>query len=662
MGLPANQYRFEGDQDYFLIPARSGVPFVSPLQIINSARSYFFISAPVKNKRGEILGVLRVRLDGRLLQNLIMRYNRLLGNASYAMLLDENHIRLADAFTPAYLYKSVAPLPASTVHVLQKNQRLPLLPDAELSTNQQDFSLILNDYEASPYFSTELSYVQYEGGRNEIGAITRIKTMPWKVVYLQADFSDELLRLEQRRLNTMVTTMVAMLVAILAVVIAHFLSSPINKLTRTAQKISEGDLYAQAPTGNTDEFGMLGSAFNLMTSQLRALIGQLEERVKARTQEIERQNEVLLHRSRQIQTVSEVARQIVSAQELETFLSSITHLVSERFNYYHVGIFLLDENKEHAILRAANSAGGQRMLARRHTLPVGKVGIVGRTTGTGEATIASDVGTDSIYFNNPDLPNTRSEIALPLKAGGETIGAIDIQSTEPDAFHPDDIELFTTLADQIAIAIYNNRLYIETARALDDAQTVHRQYLRSEWVSETSRRKVLGYLYNRSGIVAQQKENPLWKKVFATGDPVYAVLPGETAETEKAIMAVPISVRGETIGVIHVQEQGEGRMWSEDEIAVVSSVANQVAVALENARLFENTVRRAEREKKVLQITAKIRSTNDPEEMMQIAVAELQEALLATRAQIYVRQDEPGPAAELSNGNGKNPAQSLEEA
>jgi GAF domain-containing protein len=118
-------------------------------------------------------------------------------------------------------------------------------------------------------------------------------------------------------------------------------------------------------------------------------------------------------------------------------------------------------------------------------------------------------------------------------------------------------------------------------------------------------------------------------------------------------MAVPISVRGETIGVIHVQDQGDERMWSEDEIAMVNSVASQVAVALENARLFENTVRRAEREKKVLQITAKIRGTNDPQQMMQIAISELQEALHASRAQIYVRKDEDAqPPEQPTQSNG----------
>lgn len=246
------------------------------------------------------------------------------------------------------------------------------------------------------------------------------------------------------------------------------------------------------------------------------------------------------------------------------------------------------------------------------------------------------------------------------------MGALDIQHTEPNAFKEEDLELFLTLADQVAIAIVNNQLYTETARALEEARSLHRQYLRGEWAEEAAHRKVLGYLYNQQGIRPQRAEHPLWEEVFEHGEPAFAMQesdapsaaqsPGEVSgsvpvqPTVSAMMAVPIQVRGETIGVIHVQDQGPERSWSEDEVAVVNSIASQVAVALENARLFENTVRRAERENRVLQITARIRETNDPQEMMRIAVQELQQALRATRTQIYIRQAsrEPEPNSSSS--------------
>ena len=406
-----------------------------------------------------------------------------------------------------------------------------------------------------------------------------------------------------------------------------------------------------------DEYGVLGAAFNTMTDQMRSLINELEDRVRARTLDMEQQNQILISRARQFQTVSEVARQIVSVQELESLLSSVTQLISQRFGFYHVGIFLLDENKEYAVLRAANSEGGKRMLARNHMLRVGRVGIVGNVTGSGAARIATDVGEDATFFNNPDLPLTRSEMALPLKFGNEVIGALDIQSDVSSAFHPDDIELFNTLADQVAIAIYNNQLFAETARALSEAQTLHRQYLHEEWGREVATRKIHGFSYSRAGVITQDTELPEWAPVLATGKPKIEVVPGANNAPNHASMMVPITVRGETLGIIHVQDIGQERFWSEDEITVVNNVASQVAVALENARLFETTVRRAEREKKVLEITALIRSTNQPERMMQIAVNELQQALQASKTQIYIRQQTIDKNDEPNGGNGHTSGQ-----
>ena len=645
----------EGDEDYFIIPSRTGVGYTSQLQIKDRTQAMFFASAPIKNPQGEVTGVLRIRYDGLLLQSILIKYNGLLGPQSYAILVDENGIRLGDTFRPNYLFKSIAPIPLAKLVVLQQNKRIPALPDSMISTNFEEFDKIIKDSNEEAYFTAEIASTQITDDLPEIGAIWRLNSMPWKLIYLLEDFDNVALRKSQRELSILLTTLIAGLVGLIAVGTSQLLSGPIVLLTETAEKITSGDLDAQAPIHSSDEFGMLGNAFNLMTGQMRTLISELEDRVRARTQEIENQNQSLSTRARQLQTVSEVARQIVSVQELEPLLGSVTKLISERFGFYHVGVFLLDETKEYAQLRAANSEGGQRMLARQHMLPVGKVGIVGNVTGSGEARIVTDVGKDAIFFNNPDLPQTRSEMALPLMMGGKVIGALDIQSIESNAFHEDDIELFNTLADQVAIAIYNNQLYSETLRALNEAQNLHRQYLSNEWNQDLAVRRVRGYLYNPSGISSQNIEMPSWKKVMNTGQAMIEQVAGSNGEPDRATMVVPITIRGETIGVVHVQDLGEDRVWTDDEVAVVNNVTSQVAVALENARLFENTVRRADREKKVLEITARIRSTNNPEHMMQIAVDELQRALGASRTQIYIRRHEqdgtPSDPPERTNGS-----------
>jgi GAF domain-containing protein len=307
------------------------------------------------------------------------------------------------------------------------------------------------------------------------------------------------------------------------------------------------------------------------------------------------------------------------------------------------------------------------MLARQHRLGVGKMGIVGFVTGAGQARIATDVGEDSVFFNNPDLQSTRSEMALPLKVGDEIIGALDVQSTESNAFTTDDIDLFSTLADQVAIAIYNNRLYSETAAALLEAQNLHRQYLRQEWSKDLVSRTTHGIQYTPQGLVAQEGYLTDLDPVFQTGEPTITSeeMPDHTF---RSVMAVPIILRGESIGVIRIQDNLENRSWSDDEFTAVREVAQQVGVALEAARLLEQTIHRAEREKKVMEITGLIRATNDPQQMLEIAASELQKALGASRAQIFIRKPTRplsslpigGNGHKNDNGHAADPGEELE--
>jgi GAF domain-containing protein len=185
-------------------------------------------------------------------------------------------------------------------------------------------------------------------------------------------------------------------------------------------------------------------------------------------------------RTVQLEAASEVARDTTAILDVDQLLDETVHLISKQFGFYHAGVFLVDERGEYAMLRAASSEGGQRMLERDHKLAVGKIGIVGYVTATGEPRIALDVGKDAIHFVNPDLPNTRSEMALPLISRGRVIGALDVQSTDEAAFSEDDVAVLQTLADQLATAIENARLYeqaVNTAEQLKEMDRLKNQFL-----------------------------------------------------------------------------------------------------------------------------------------------------------------------------------------
>lgn len=357
--------------------------------------------------------------------------------------------------------------------------------------------------------------------------------------------------------------------------------------------------------------------------ELMELRQTLEEKVLQRTAELEKVNQLNEKRARQFSTVAQVMSAISSVQVLDELLPRITQVVSEQFNIYHTGIFLLDANREKAILRAANSEGGQRMLARKHSLPVGQTGIVGYVAATGQPRIALDVGADSAYFDNPDLPNTHSEIALPLRYAGQIIGVLDVQSLEVDAFQPDDVSILTTLADQISIAI-NNALTIEQAnKALLEAQSAIGQVGQEAWQILRPKELGLGFSYSESGV------KPLQRSVVSE-EIVEAVGKGEvvhiTGPEQNSRLAIPIHLRGQLIGIMQLNTRS-GYKLTEDDADIAKAVAERLSLAIETATLLQSTQHRADIERITTNITSRISSSARFETILQTAAQELSRAL-----------------------------------
>lgn len=364
--------------------------------------------------------------------------------------------------------------------------------------------------------------------------------------------------------------------------------------------------------------------------ELRQLQISLEQRVDERTaelmqrgMELEYANRQVQRRAAQFEAMAQVARAITSVRDLQELLPRIAAVISEKFDFYHVGVFLIDPANEYAVLAAANSEGGKRMIARKHRLRVGQEGIVGYVTSTGEPRIALDVGQDLIYFNNPDLPETHSEMALPLISEGQIVGALDVQSRDTGAFTGEDIQMLSLLADQVSLAIENARLFDETRLALAEAEAISRQFTREAWSRLPVEHNLIGYRYSVAGA------SPLVERVDLNG-PVKSRVQGKQPTGQ---VVVPIELRGETIGTLVVQSP-DGNEMTTDQFDLIKAVAERVALSAENARLFEETTRRAERERMVSDITGKIRSMNDPQAMVQTAIDELRQALGATRVEV----------------------------
>ena len=365
---------------------------------------------------------------------------------------------------------------------------------------------------------------------------------------------------------------------------------------------------------------------------LQELNQSLEQRVTSRTAELELANQRNERRARQFESIAEVARAITSSQNLNTLLTQIATVISREFGYYHVGVFLLDSLREYAILSGTNSEGGQNMLIRGHRLRVGETGIVGYVTAKGKPRVALDTGTDAVYFDNPDLPETRSEVALPLRVGGEIIGALDVQSTQSGAFSQEDVVILTTLADQVSIAIQNATQFDATRKALSEAESLSRQFVQQGWVQFIRTQQLEGVHHNGATATLLYTQNGGEMEEGRLDDDRLRV------KGTGALLSLPVKLRGEVIGSVDVRSP-DNRQWDQDELDIVTAIIERSAIAMENARLLAESQRIAAKEHTIGEISAKISSQTDMDELFKTTLQELNRALPGAEIAIQFRSD-----------------------
>ncbi|MDF1514683.1 MAG: GAF domain-containing protein, partial [Anaerolineae bacterium] len=377
------------------------------------------------------------------------------------------------------------------------------------------------------------------------------------------------------------TGTIILIVFVIAVILTQIylnrrIFRPLKKITEGVSHVGDGHLDYRIESKQRDEFDFVTNAFNVMAGQLSALVTTLEATAAARATLLEERN-------LQLETVSLVGQEVIRQRNVTALLENAVNTISLKFGFFHTAIFTMDDEKNWAVLRAASSEGGLRMLNQGHRLRVGQEGMVGNVAFTGKPRIALDVGDDAVFFRNPDLATTRSEMALPLISDEEIIGVLDVQSEQPAAFSTDDIIVLQLLANQLAAALAYVRVMEVMQSTLEELRYLQADVGRRGWARQVRSGRPSAYEYDRAGTTAVAPI-PL-PADLATGlvDPAI-IMDGETPVVIAALKA------GErTLGYLGLSDTN--RVWTEDELSLVHSIGEQIALALDNARLFEDTQR-----------------------------------------------------------------------
>lgn len=435
----------EAERSYFTEVMESSTVYASPVEFLpETGQPYFHFSAVVVDGVGKRVGVLRARYHADFLQQLIERSTGLVGGESFAVLFDENDLHLAHGAAPETLYKLVNLPTMQEITTLQDIDRLPDKPPAELTTNLPKLAQHLKFAASTPVF--EAVDVGEEERINQVG-VAFMETQPWKVAYFQP--KDIFLAPENTFIrHTVLLTLFALgTVAGVATAVANLIAQPILQLEQVANKVAQGDLSAQAPEFLENEAGALARTFNMMTAQLRDLIANLEHRVAERTRALEISSQV----SQRLST-------ILNRQDLVT---AVVNQVQEAFDYYHVHIYLFDEEQKNLLLVGGTGEAGEKMLQQGHKISFGN-GLVGRAGEMNTPILVADVSQEPDWLPNPLLPDTQAEAAVPIASGERVLGVLDVQESRANGLDDSDVELLRLIANQMAIALENARLYEQT--------------------------------------------------------------------------------------------------------------------------------------------------------------------------------------------------------
>ncbi len=591
---------------FFQTSLASGQSSVSDLNFApNAAQGDLYFSMLIRDRAFVPIGMLVARYNADVMHDLMENTNGLAGAESFGMLVDDRLVQVAHGLAPVPNYPLIGAATPEEVAALQAAGRLPTGATAEDSLNQPELARQLSAAEITPFFTAPDNMT---GSRINQVAVAALTTRPWHVAFFQP--RDVFLApvQQQTRATLLLAAIIAVVVAGAAVLAAQVLAEPIARLTLVAEQVSAGDLGVRAEANSRDEIGALARTFNTMTGRLSEMVTTLELRVSERTG--------------QLQAAADISRATTSVRDLDELLRLALELIRDRFGFYHASIFLLDKDERFAVLRESTGPVGAQLKARGHKLGVGSKSLIGWVTRNRQPRVALDVGEDPFHFKNPLLPDTRSELAIPLSVGDRLLGVLDVQSTQPNAFGAGDLQVIQTVADQLSVAIENALLFARTEASLNELSQLYQRMTSASW----------------RGLLRGKTTEKTFEATTGVPNP---------SGTTTLPLLVPLVLRDQTVGYIELHGR-RPEEWSAEERAALNNVAGQVASALESAALLEETQRRRMQEQVINDITQQMRASLNPAAVAQSGARELGRALGATEVIVRLTPGSmaPRPAGE----------------
>jgi GAF domain-containing protein len=388
----------------------------------------------------------------------------------------------------------------------------------------------------------------------------------------------------------------------LSSIAAAFASDPLLWIIFTAPLFL--GLFAAIAGRRQDELEKSNNALKAREQELQSAQLVLEERVDERTRELSSKNQLFMERAELLKAIVDTARVLLSTMEFAQLLPLIVQTASRHFKFYHVGLYLLDEQKQRAILVASSSEDGQRMMQRGQQLNLREHSLVDFAFRTGQAQRAKESPLELKWAPNPELPDTRAELVLPLTSAQIVIGALDFQADHEMDFSEEYVSILEVLADLVNIALQNSLLYDRTQRTLREAEVSSRQISAREWGGWVQSIQAKGYRYD--GIRAE---------------PIQGT--DGSSPAPKRIQSIPIQLRGRTIGRLKIKLSEGAPAWTEDDHAIAEATAERTALALEGARLLEDAKKRAAREAFLSEMAAKLGASFRLDSILRDTVQEL---------------------------------------